>query len=241
MLLAVQYCILHDKYYFPPVVDLNGHVTRFPNGSVLLTWQIPPELRDSPQLSVEVDWGEGFVPVTPGLHSPAHLDPTQEYTVQLRLRQGKWEGSLFVPVPAIATEEPTEEAGTEDPTPSRGEVAILYSVVFGTVIVACSILLFIILSLKYVQWSRRDSDKGEGGEREGGEGGREGREGGGEGEGREGGGEGEGREERKGEGRREREGGRREEREGGKGGREKREEREILNRSLFSSSSYKFP
>ena len=135
-------------------MDLNAQVRRFLNGTISLTWQIPPGLQDSDTLTVEIDWGEGFIPVTPGLHSPANLDPQREHVVQLRLQEGEWAGSLYVPVPL-----PEPGEGEEEPA-SRAELALLYSVIFGSVILGCCILVVVILALKYVQWSRRDSDKG---------------------------------------------------------------------------------
>ena len=136
-------------------MDLGAVVSRFPNGTISLTWRIPPGLQHSDSLSVEINWGEGFIPVTPGLHTPANLDPKQEHTVELRLRNGGWEGLLYVPIPLAASSE--EE--TDEPA-SRAEVAVLYSVIFGTIIVSCFVLIIVILGLKYIQWSRRDSDKG---------------------------------------------------------------------------------
>lgn len=131
-----------------------AEVHRFLNGTVLLTWQIPPGLQGDSVPTVEVNWGEGFVPVTPGLHSPANLDLEREYMVQLRLRHGEWEGSVYVPIPLPDPEGEGEGQST------RAEIAVLYSVIFGTILVSCSIVVFVILALKYVQRTRRDSDKG---------------------------------------------------------------------------------
>lgn len=145
---------------FLPTVDIKAAIRRFSNGTVLLTWQLPPIIQQSGHFSIEVKWGRGrgWIPVTPGLHSPAHFEPNMSYTIQLRFRKGNWEGLLTAPIP------PAESNVTEVQGPSSGgsttEVALLYSVIIGSMLVACAVLVVIILSLKYVQWSRRDSDKG---------------------------------------------------------------------------------
>ena len=129
---------------------------RFQNGSVLLMWTLPPEVRDSDRLTVEVNWGQGWVQVAPGLHSPANLEHDREYEVQFRLRHGQWEGMANVTVPRAPPEGVVEEGD------SPAEVAVLYIVIFGSVVVICAVLLTVVLGLKYVQGKHRDADKGEG-------------------------------------------------------------------------------
>lgn len=43
---------------------------------------------------------------------------------------------------------------------SPAEIAVLYSVIFGSIVVVCIVLLSVILGLKYVQGEHRDMDKG---------------------------------------------------------------------------------
>ena len=137
--------------FFVPV-DIGAEAERFENGSILLTWLLPPEIRESDRLSVEVNWGRGWVQVTPGLHSPAHLEPNQEYTVLLRLRQGSWEGVANVTIPRAP--EVVDEENT------AAELAVLYSVIFLSVVMICSVTLAVVLGLKYIQGEHRDADKG---------------------------------------------------------------------------------
>lgn len=130
-------------------------MVRLPNGTVQLTWHIPPEIRDSDLLTVEIDWGEGWVLITANARLPLHFEPKEEYNVRLRFRHAEWTGYLDVDIPPLVPE--------TNSRPSQAEVALVYSAIFGGVAVGCAILVAVILLLKYIQWSRRESDKGEGG------------------------------------------------------------------------------
>ena len=128
---------------------------RFPNGTIRLDWHLPPEIRND-QLSIEANWGRGWVPITSGLHALAHFEPNRQYQVQLRFRHGGWEGHLNVTIP------PSEGTTNEGPSiNTQTEVALIYGVIFGIVLIGCVLLVAIILGLKYVQWRRREKDKSE--------------------------------------------------------------------------------
>ncbi len=147
---------MHDCLLYTFAVDIQATVYRYPNGTVLLAWTLPPEIRESEFLSIEVNWGRGWVPVTSGLHAPSHFEPEKQYQAQLRFRHRNWEGILTVTIPTAQPET------TESDSSSRGtEIALLYSLIFGGILIGCALLLVVILGLKYVQWSRRDVDKGE--------------------------------------------------------------------------------
>ena len=120
---------------------------RFQNGSILLSWTLPPEIRGSSLLVVEVNSGQGWTQIASGLHSPENYELDREYTIQLRFRHGLWEGIVNVTVP-----------GEGGDTPAQ--IAVLYSVIFGSIMVVCAVLLSVILGLKYIQGEHRDMDKG---------------------------------------------------------------------------------
>ena len=63
----------------------------------------------------------------------------------------EWVGVANVTIPAAAPEE------TANPL----QLGLLYGVVFGGLLILIVIALTVILSLKYVQVTRRESDKGE--------------------------------------------------------------------------------
>ena len=131
-------------------VDLKANVTRFPNGTVHLTWTTPPGIQDR-NLSIEVNWGEGWIPITPGLHSPVHFKPNQQYDVQLRLRHAEWAGVVSVVVPATPPGDKGGDSGS----------GLVYGVILVSTGIGCGILLVAVLTLKYIQLSRRETDKGE--------------------------------------------------------------------------------
>ena len=106
---------------------------------------------------VEVNWGEGWVEVTNGMHSLADLDPNQDYTIEIRVSVGLWQSSTSTLLPSENTEE--SESSKSDPSP--GELGLLYGVIFGVLIIACIVIVLLILVLKYVQMYRREGDKGE--------------------------------------------------------------------------------
>lgn len=133
-------------------VSIEASAVRLSNGTVQLTWQIPPEIRDSDLLTVEINWGEGWILITPNAHVPLHFEPKEQYDVQLRFRHADWMSVVDVVIPAAPNTD-------KDLSSSRTEVALVYSVTFGSIAVGCAILVAIILLLKYIQWSRRDSDK----------------------------------------------------------------------------------
>ena len=146
-------------------------------------WQVPPELRDSDLLMVDIDSGEGWVQIIPNVHIPLHFEPKEEYDVQLRFRHSEWIGYVSVEVPpAVDTEVPPPVDSVSPPVdtvpppvdvevppddsadagPSQAEIALVYSAIFGSLAVGCAIVVVIILALKYIQWSRREDDKSKG-------------------------------------------------------------------------------
>lgn len=143
--------------FFASPVSIEVHAARHSNGTVQLTWKIPPEIRDSDLLTIEINWGEEWVLITPNAHIPL---PLEQYDVQLRFRHANWTSVVDVVVPAAPDSE-------TDLNSSQTELALGYSVLFGGIVVACAILVVVILSLKYIQRSRRDSDKGAWGEERG--------------------------------------------------------------------------
>ena len=98
-------------------------MTRFPNGSAALHFHLPPEVHDDPDLLVEVNWGEGWSPVSKS-HIPSYFDPSKEYQVEFRLRLGKWEGYVNITVPSVTPSEPEQEGGN-----SITDVVLLYCII----------------------------------------------------------------------------------------------------------------
>jgi hypothetical protein len=140
---------VHTLSSIPTVLNDVG-VERLPNGTVKLTWTLPPEIRDSDLLTIDINLGEGWVPITAIHLQFLHFEPREEYTAQLRFRHVEWTGYQSVAIPRAP-----------DSTTSPAETALIYSVIIGGVAVGCAILVLIILALKYIQSSRRNIDKGE--------------------------------------------------------------------------------
>ena len=99
-----------------------------------------------------MDYGEGFRPVLSEVLTLTDLDPSREYSLELRLNQEEWEGSASFVIP---------EATPSDDELSSRELGLLYGAIFGTVVLACVVIVLFILVLKYVQMNRRAVDKGE--------------------------------------------------------------------------------
>ena len=145
---------------------MNESVHRHGNGSVQLYWRLPRELQNNQQLVVEVNVNGEWVPVRyydniP--HIQAHLDNDRQ--IKLRLRLGEWEGLavLFIPaLPGPSTTDAPETASSEVGSEFAyfNEVGLIYGVIFAVLVVACAVVMVIILVLKYIQMTRRDSDKG---------------------------------------------------------------------------------
>lgn len=157
-------------------VALNEGVHRLGNGSIQLDWHLPRELRDSRELVIEINLNGEWIPVrydgsTP--HIQAHLDKHFEHRVQFRLRLGKWVGFGDITIPAAplslspTTSTSSDETVTSDDDLSDrklfqlNEVGLIYGLIFGLLVVACSVVVITILVLKYIQMTRRDSDKGQ--------------------------------------------------------------------------------
>ena len=82
-----------------------------------------------------------------------HFEPKLEYQVQLRFQQEEWESVLDITIPPA-------DAEKEESRASQTEIIFVYGIIFLSVAIGCIILVVIILGLKYVQWSRRENDKG---------------------------------------------------------------------------------
>ena len=105
--------------------------------------------------------------VTSGMHllsSLNNLDSDTAYIIQIRLTIGEWQGNTSTtlpPVPSTSPPSTENEPDNQDSDPTQEELALLYGVIFGTLVVACIVIVVIILTLKYVQGTRREGDKGE--------------------------------------------------------------------------------
>ncbi len=117
-------------------------------------------LRNQPQLVVDVNWGNGWVGVVSGEHLPVAIENQKQEFIKLRFTLRDWKGVVFISVPIA----PTEITTTFDPTLTSElkatDLALLYGVIFGGLLVLCAVVLVVILSLKYVQSTRRENDKG---------------------------------------------------------------------------------
>lgn len=69
---------------------------------------------------------------------------------------GLLQGSVNLTVPSASPPTTT----TTDVGDSTTDLGLLYGVIFGTLLIACAVLVVVILALKYVQMTRRDTDKG---------------------------------------------------------------------------------
>lgn len=77
------------------------------------------------------------------------------FSIQFSLRD--WNATLSIPISSEVT--PTSED-----TPTSGgheEVVLVYVTVFSVLLLACVMVVVVILLLKYVQTTRRDTDKGQ--------------------------------------------------------------------------------
>ncbi len=141
-------------------VDVSAVVYRHENGSILLRWILPVTLRNQLQLVIDVDWGNGWVGVVSGDHLPVVIENHKQEFIKLRFTLNDWTGVAVITVPVVPTEITTtfEPAMTSDLKST--DLALLYGVIFGALLVLCVLVLVVILSLKYVQFTRRESDKG---------------------------------------------------------------------------------
>ncbi|XP_064396501.1 matrix-remodeling-associated protein 5-like isoform X2 [Halichondria panicea] len=141
------------------IVDISADVHRHDNGSVSLRWILPVALRNQSQLVVDVNWGNGWVGVVSGEHLPVAIENQKQEFIKLRFTLRDWKGVVFISVPIA----PTEITTTFDPTLTSElkatDLALLYGVIFGGLLVLCTVVLVVILSLKYVQSTRRENDK----------------------------------------------------------------------------------
>lgn len=133
-------------------VDVRANVTRLPNGTVVMQWQLPSEVRDEVGVAIDVNWGQGWIPISEGLRAPSGYDPFKPYQVMFRLRREDWESFVYVTIPPV-------QLGEEEEKKEKVDVVLIYCVVFGFLLAGCAVLVTIIVGLKCVQWSRRDKDK----------------------------------------------------------------------------------
>ena len=63
-------------------------------------------------------------------------------------------------VPVTVETTPTSSPGTTESDVSTEEQVLVYGTVIAVVLLACTLVVGVILLLKYIQISRRDTDKG---------------------------------------------------------------------------------
>ncbi len=137
---------------------------RLPDGSVRLTWTLGDVLKDE-NAKVSVDWGEGWVEVTGAMYVIFHEEAREADSVRLQVTIGDYSASVSTPLPPLLPS-PTpegqemEKLNQDENDNSSTEVVLLYTTIFGTLLVACGIVVIVILVLKYVQMNRRNTDKG---------------------------------------------------------------------------------
>lgn len=129
------------------------------DSSVVLSWRLPAGVSNS-ETRVFVDWGEGWVEVTEP-HVISHQAVGQSDTIQVQVIIGEYNGSTSVSIPPTPTPTLTPTESDSEDDSSLTEVVLLYSTVFGILLVACAVIVIVILILKYIQISRRNTDKGE--------------------------------------------------------------------------------
>ena len=154
----------HNSY----TVILNERIDRYDNGSVQLYWRLPRELHNKQELVIEVYVNGEWVPVRYHDNIPhiqTHLEGDSEQQIQLRLRLFGWEGYAVILIPplpepptTVAQETSSSDAGSE--VVYFNDVGLIYGIVFAVLVMACATVLIVILILKYIQMTRRDSDKG---------------------------------------------------------------------------------
>ena len=116
---------------------------------------------------MEVNVNGGWIPIrhhgnTP--HIPMHFEKDMEHRVQFRFQSGEWVGFAVIIIPLVAQ---TTSPSTVSMVTPKGEefhlteYGLIYGVIFGALVVACTSVLVVILVLKYIQMSRRESDKGQ--------------------------------------------------------------------------------
>ena len=158
-------------------MDLGEKVHRYDNGSIQLEWRLPRGLEKERELVIHVrinngDWlTVSYHDSTP--HIPTHLEEGGVQKLEFRFRLFEWEGFATVmvplsepsspPAPTASTTTTEEEEGGASGLQLLSEVGLIYGVVFGLLVVACAVVVAVILGLKYVQMTRRDTDKGESG------------------------------------------------------------------------------
>lgn len=161
-------CIMYDDCTC--TVDVGESIHRYDNGSIRLEWHIPLALRDQSDVTVEIKIDGQWIPVhlhgnTP--HIQTHLDGDQR--AEFRFRLAEWTGFAEVDIPSVVDPSQTSLTTSESTTSTiehhfggipLSEVGVVYGVIFSLLVVAITSTVIIILVLKYVQMTRRDTDKG---------------------------------------------------------------------------------
>ncbi len=111
---------------------------------------------------IDVDWGNGWVGVVSGEHLPVVIENHKQEFIKLRFTLNDWTGVAVIDihVPVVPTEITTTFAPAMNSDLKSTDLALLYGVIFGALLVLCVLVLVVILSLKYVQFTRRENDKG---------------------------------------------------------------------------------
>ena len=71
-----------------------------------------------------------------------------------------WSAILSIPITLGTGPTATPTSTQATPTSQTEEVVLLYGAVFAVLLLACVVVVVVILLLKYVQITRRDTDKG---------------------------------------------------------------------------------
>ena len=129
-------------------IDIDAQVQRLPNGSIVVRWSLPASLRDRATIEIRIGGGE-WEPISSGAHLLAELDPSQSHEIELRVNNAQWQGSVNLMLPT----------GPTLTAPESTDLGLLYGAIFATLLIACVIVVVAILVLKYVQMTRRDTDK----------------------------------------------------------------------------------
>jgi hypothetical protein len=174
--------LLPNCHYYIRVLSENCSLTTPPgrivtdtnvvevDGALEVQWRLPPELSVSGErVKVEVNVTGEWVEVDSDTHtmSPSAADG---YTLHLRFSLHNWSGILSIPIGDV--EPPTTIKTTPTHTPikttptspvdksqSKEEAFLLYGAVFAVLLLACVVVVAVILVLKYIQITRRDTDK----------------------------------------------------------------------------------
>ncbi len=143
-----------------PTSSVDLQVERLPDGSVRVSWTLEESLI-SKGAKVAVNWGQGWVEVLDGKHFASSQGVVEGGSVHVRVTIGNYSRTQSAPIPPRPSPSPASPGGDDKETASS-DIILLYATIFGTLLVACAVVIIIILVLKYVQMSRRRTDKGEG-------------------------------------------------------------------------------